>query len=153
MPPLRERHDDIPYLSNIILKRLNSEYGKKINQIHPTVIAALKKYSWPGNIRELENLMERAYLLESTPVLTPENFPEELFEEDPASTILPVHPDTTLAEARKRAVEEFERQYLKVLLSRNRGKVKVSADEADITTRQLNKLMLKYRIRKEVFKI
>ncbi|UCH19556.1 MAG: sigma-54-dependent Fis family transcriptional regulator [Deltaproteobacteria bacterium] len=152
VPPLRERHDDIPYLSNIILKRLNSEYGKKINQIHPAVTAALKKYSWPGNIRELENLMERAYLLESTPVLTPENFPEELFEKDPTSTILPIHPDTTRAEARKQAVKEFERQYLKELLSRNRGKVKVSADEAGITTRQLNKLMLKYEIRKEIFK-
>jgi DNA-binding NtrC family response regulator len=96
--------------------------------------------------------MERAYLLESTPVLTAENFPEELFTNDTTSTILPLHPKTKLAEARKRALEEFERQYLKELLSRNRGKVKVSADEAGITTRQLNKLMLKYRIRKEVFK-
>ncbi|MGD2268782.1 MAG: sigma-54 dependent transcriptional regulator [Desulfobacterales bacterium] len=152
LPSLRERKDDIPFLMNTILKRLDGTYGKKINRIHPTVTAALEKYMWPGNIRELENLMERAYLLESTPALTPENFPEELFKKDPESAILPIHPDTTLAEARKQAVEEFERQYLKELLSRNRGKVKVSADEAGITTRQLNKLMLKYAIRKEIFK-
>jgi DNA-binding NtrC family response regulator len=139
-------------LTYTILKRINSAYGKKINRVHPAVTAALKKYSWPGNIRELENLMERAYLLESTPVLTPENFPNELFEKDPAAAMLPVHANEILAEARKRAVEEFERQYIKELFSRNRGKVKVSADQAGITTRQLNKLMFKHGIRKEFFK-
>ena len=153
LPPLRERKDDISLLTDTILKRINSAYGKNINRVHPAVIAALKKYSWPGNIRELENLMERAYLLESTAALTPENFPNELFENDPAAAILPIQADASLAVARKRTVEEFERQYLKELLSRNRGKVKVSADQAGITTRQLNKLMLKYGIRKEFFKI
>jgi DNA-binding NtrC family response regulator len=152
LPPLRERKDDISLLTYTILKRINSAYGKKINRVHPAVTAALKKYSWPGNIRELENLMERAYLLESTPVLTPENFPNELFEKDPAAAMLPVHANEILAEARKRAVEEFERQYIKELFSRNRGKVKVSADQAGITTRQLNKLMFKHGIRKEFFK-
>ncbi len=153
LPPLRERKEDISLLTDTILTRINRAYGKKINRVHPAVTAALKTYSWPGNIRELENLMERAYLLESTAALTPENFPNELFENDPAAAILPIQSDASLAVARKRTVEEFERQYLKELLSRNRGKVKVSADQAGITTRQLNKLMLKYGIRKEFFKI
>ncbi|MHC4133301.1 MAG: sigma-54-dependent Fis family transcriptional regulator, partial [Planctomycetota bacterium] len=58
-----------------------------------------------------------------------------------------------LAEARQKAIEDFERKYLKELLVLKRGKIKDSAEAAGITTRQLNKLMVKYGIRKEDFKV
>lgn len=152
LPPLRERLEDLTFLINTFLKKLNRIYEKNIVDVHPAIISAFKKYTWPGNIRELENLMERAFLLETTPTLTPESFPQELFEGETPTATTPLMINTTLAEARKKAVEGFERQYLKELFSRNKGKVKVSAEEAGITARQLNKLMLKYGIRKEVFK-
>jgi DNA-binding NtrC family response regulator len=152
LPPLRERIEDIPFLTGIFLKRLNQEHGKHIAEVHPSVMAAFERYHWPGNIRELENLLERAYLLEVTAQLTPESFPEELLRTDPTSAVVPIDTKTPLAHARKKAIEEFERRYLKELFIRNRGKVKLSASEAGITTRQLNKLMLKYDIRKEDFK-
>jgi DNA-binding NtrC family response regulator len=57
-----------------------------------------------------------------------------------------------LTKARHKAVEDFERQYLKELLFRNKGKIKNSAEEAGITTRQLHKLMSKYGIQKEDYK-
>jgi DNA-binding NtrC family response regulator len=90
--------------------------------------------------------------METTGALNPESFPEELFQDSGDATVLPMRSDCSLAEARKKAIEDFERQYLKDLFSRNHGKVKKSAEQAGITTRQLNKLMLKYGIRKEEFK-
>jgi DNA-binding NtrC family response regulator len=152
LPALRERLEDLPFLMNMFLKNLNREYGKGINDIQPSVIAALRKYSWPGNIRELENLLERAYLLENGPSLSPASFPDELFEKDNPGAVFSIDDRAHLAEARRQAIEAFERRYLKELLNRNRGKVKKSAEEAGITPRQLNKLMVKYGIHKEEYK-
>ena len=154
LPPLRERKEDIAFLTTLFLKKFNREYGKGIGGVHPLVTAMLVNYSWPGNIRELENLVERAYILETSAVLTPESFPDELFEKGGSGPVaVPLGTQSTLAEARKTVVENFERQYLNELFSRNRGKVKKTAAEAGITPRQLNKLMLKYDIHKEDFKI
>ncbi len=154
LPPLRERNEDVAFLTTLFLKKFNREYGKGIGGVHPLVTEMLVNYSWPGNIRELENLVERAYILETSAVLTPESFPDELFEKGGSGPVaVPLDTQSTLAEARKTVVENFERQYLNELFSRNRGKVKKTAAEAGITPRQLNKLMLKYDIHKEDFKI
>ena len=152
IPPLRKRKEDIPLLIQFFLKKLGKDLQKNINDIHPQVKEALKKYSWPGNIRELENLLERAYILETSDVLTPESFPAELFEKEASSAVLSMDTDVSLSEARRKAVLGFERQYLKELMLRNKGKINQSAQEAGISTRQLHKLMLKYGLRKEDFK-
>jgi DNA-binding NtrC family response regulator len=152
LPSLKERKEDIQVLIEQLLKKLNAKYGKSLQDVHPKAIGALQSYDWPGNIRELENLLERAYILETSQILTPENFPVELFETDSPAALLPIDTTMTLAEARQVAVEDFERQYLKELFSRTKGKVNLAAKEADISTRQLNKLMAKHSIRKEAFK-
>jgi DNA-binding NtrC family response regulator len=153
IPPLRERVEDISFLIEIFLNKLNQKYGKNIQTVPPQVINALKNYHWPGNIRELENLMERAFILEASTMLTPECFPAELFKSDTEfSAILPVDAQLPLSEARRQVIEDFERQYLKELFARNKGKVSRTAEEAGVSTRQLNKLMVKYGIRKEAFK-
>ena len=152
IPPLRQRLEDIPLLSEIFLKRLNKMHMKDIHSIHPQVLEAFHHYSWPGNIRELENLMERAYILETTNVLMPHGFPPDLFSCDHQS--LTFLPDTslTLAEARHAVVAGMERQYLHELLTREKGRIKETADAAVITVRQLHKLMTKYELHKEDFK-
>jgi DNA-binding NtrC family response regulator len=100
----------------------------------------------------LENLIERAYILESSPNLTPESFPAELFESGVSFATLSVDSSATLAEVRRRGIENIERNYLKDLLTQKKGKIKESAEAAGITTRQLHKLMAKHGIRKEEFK-
>ncbi len=151
IPPLRERKEDIPGFIDFFLDKMNRQGNKEIREVHPLVLEALDGYSWPGNIRELENIIERAYILETSSILTPESLPYEFLEDEVAST-LPVDASVPLALARKQVLEDFERQYLKDLMTRNRGKIKDSASEAGITTRQLHKLMKKYGIRKEEFK-
>jgi DNA-binding NtrC family response regulator len=153
IPPLRERTEDIPHLVEIFIKKMNNLNTKDISRIDPNVLKSFMNYSWPGNIREMENLIERAYILETSSELTPDSFPGEMFENSFLLTKMPINSSIRLAEARQKTIEDFERKYLKELLVLKRGKIKDSAEAAGITTRQLNKLMVKYGIRKEDFKV
>lgn len=152
IPPLDERTEDIPLLVEGCLKKLNRFYSKQIYDVHPYVMEAFEKYSWPGNIRELENLLERAYILESSSMLTPESFPSELFASESPRSWVSLDTSISLAEARRRGVEQVEVTYLNSLLSAHKGKIEHSARAAGITSRQLHKLMKKYGLRKEDFK-
>ena len=152
IPPLRDRIEDIPIFVEAFLNNLNQFSLKEIRDIHPLVIEAFERYSWPGNIRELENLVERAYILEASSLLTPESFPNDLFDTEATSVFIPTGMQLTLAEVRQQGVEEVERNYLKDVLARNQGKINDSASDAGISCRQLNKLMNRYGIRKEEFK-
>ncbi len=152
IPPLRERLEDLPQLCGSILERLNKFESKNIHDIDQRVIEAFEKYNWPGNIRELENLIERAYIIETSSILTPESFPSELFEQISGTAALSANTSLTLSEARRNGIEDIERKYIKNVLGRNRGKINTSAKEAGISTRQLNKLMNRHKIRKEMFK-
>ena len=152
IPPLRERMEDIVYIVEIILKRLKKFDVKEIHDVHPHVIDAFGKYSWPGNIREMENLIERAYILEKSSILTPESFPNELFASNPSPIQMKPNISLSLAEVRRTDIEHTEKSYLKELLAVNKGRIKESAEVAGISTRQLHKLMKKYSITKEEFK-
>jgi DNA-binding NtrC family response regulator len=152
IPPLRDRIEDLPHLTALFLKRLNREMQKNIMGVHAHVVEALSRYDWPGNVRELENLIERAYILESSSMLTPDSFPREIFDHQDAPNIMSVDTHMPLAEARKTALEDFERRYIKDLVTRNKGRINNSAADAGISTRQLHKLMKKYGVRKEQYK-
>jgi DNA-binding NtrC family response regulator len=152
IPPLRERKDDIPHISQVILQRLEKFNKKQIRSINGSVMEGFMKYSWPGNVRELENLLERAYILENSSVLTVESFPAEVLASQDVSAGVVVDSSLPLAEVRNRGVEDIERRYLRELLASNRGRIKESAEVAGISTRQLHKLLNKYQIRKEEFK-
>jgi DNA-binding NtrC family response regulator len=152
IPPLRDRAEDIPHFVELFLKKLNQFNAKEIHSVQDEVVAAFQRYSWPGNIRELENLMERAYILENTSVLTPKSFPSELFESGGAHPSVPLDGKATLAEVRQRGLAEIERSYLIDVLTRHRGKIRESAKTAGVSTRQIHKLMQKYALRKERFK-
>ncbi|MBU2499175.1 MAG: sigma-54 dependent transcriptional regulator [Proteobacteria bacterium] len=150
--PLRERLEDIPHFVEIFLKKMNRFNSKEIHHVHPGVLEAFQQYHWPGNIRELENLVERAYILETSSVLSPASFPSDLFESQSLSAGLAVDPTLTLSDVRREGLRNIERNYIKEQLLRNKGKIKDSAKATGITTRQLHKLMKKYDIRKEDFK-
>jgi DNA-binding NtrC family response regulator len=152
IPQLHERKEDIPLFVNAFLKKFNRFNTKNIQGVHPEVMDALVRYAWPGNIRELENLLERAYILETTSVLRPESFPSELFDTPAPMGDFSIGATATLAEVRQKGLAEIERRYLGQLLSRNKGRINASAAEAGLGTRQLNKLMHKYGLDKGAFK-
>lgn len=152
IPTLRERTEDIPILTEIFIKRLNKLYVKQIRGVHPQVQDAFKRYSWPGNIRELENLIERAYILETATLLRPESLPRDLFSGGSAGAGVPVDISLTLAQVRRQGIEAIERYYLKELLALNAGRINATAANAGISSRQLRKLLAKYEIHKQDFK-
>jgi transcriptional regulator with GAF, ATPase, and Fis domain len=69
LPPLRERREDIPELVKHFVEKIGRRVGKKVERIPPTTMSALTCYEWPGNIRELQNLIERAVILANDGVL------------------------------------------------------------------------------------
>ncbi|HXI01716.1 MAG TPA: sigma-54 dependent transcriptional regulator [Candidatus Saccharimonadales bacterium] len=78
LPPLRERREDIPHLAFHFFDRYKMEMGKKVSGISNEAMAVLEAYSWPGNIRELQNVIERAVALESSDTVRAESLPLEI---------------------------------------------------------------------------
>jgi DNA-binding NtrC family response regulator len=88
VPPLRERLDDIPIMAGRFLKRFNEQYGKNIRELSPDTVMRLVRYDWPGNIRQLESVIERAVLFCSGDELLPICLPEEFQTRRPARVLL-----------------------------------------------------------------
>ncbi len=153
VPPLRERKEDIPDLFYNFLNELNKEYGKDIQKVDPAAIDALKSYDWPGNIREMENIAERAYILEQSDTLAAKNFPKEVMASISGKAHMPVNTSLTIQKIRKQAIEHVEKQYLRELLSEHNGRIKATASAAGISTRQIHKLLTKYGLQKSDFKV
>ena len=78
LPPLRERREDIPTLANHFIAHFNREFGKQVKGISPMAEKFLSEYHWPGNIRELKNVIERAIILENDEILMLEHLPHEM---------------------------------------------------------------------------
>ena len=78
LPPLRERREDIPLLSDHFLNRYNRRLDKTIRKVSPAALSLLMEYRWSGNIRELENIIERAVVLADGEEILPEHLPQEL---------------------------------------------------------------------------
>jgi DNA-binding NtrC family response regulator len=152
LPPLRRRIEDVPILVELFLERLNRSHPKRITLCHPDALKGLQAYSWPGNIRELENLVERAFLLEPTDMLTPASFPTELFVGSDAVTVTPLDISLTLAQTRAATIARAEEDYLQKQLAANQGRIAQTAAAAGVSPRQLHKLLTRHGIRKEAFK-
>jgi formate hydrogenlyase transcriptional activator len=75
LPPLRSRAEDIPLLVQFFVQKYAPRVGRRVDSVEPDALLALSRYPWPGNIRELENLIERALILNSGPIL---KVPQEL---------------------------------------------------------------------------
>ena len=73
VPPLRERREDIPLLVAHFLLKYNAEIGKKVSSVHPSAMELLTTHSWGGNVRELENAIERAVVLAQGREITPDD--------------------------------------------------------------------------------
>jgi two-component system, NtrC family, response regulator PilR len=129
LPSLRERIDDIPLLADHFVARFAEQMGKPISGISGAAVARLKLYGWPGNIRELENAMERAVALEQSPTILVDSLPENLANREPeaASAAAPeAFPDAGFD--LERHVQDIEREYIAEAL-RRAGGVKVKAAE------------------------
>jgi len=152
IPALRQRQEDLPLFISFFIDQLNSKHEKQIKGVTPEVMAAFDNYNWPGNIRELENLLQRAFILETTPFLGASVFPADLFTASKNKRPSRHIHLGTLAEVRQREVAKVETEYLCAVLKVHSGKINPSATTAGISRRQLHKLLSRHGIKKEDFK-
>ena len=107
VPPLKDRYEDIPLLANHFLKKYTEKVTKSIKAISPAALRLLMQHDFPGNVRELENIIERAVLLETTELLRPSSLPTQISSMVSSQPIL-FSPDSTEI----LPFEEVERQIL-----------------------------------------
>lgn len=142
MPPLRERREDIPALAEYFLKIYNRKAGKSIRGISDQVMESMKNYHWPGNIREMENLIEREVLLAKSDMITTIALPSLLSK--PESPPAPNGQIQTLS--------ENERTHILTALKKSGGKIWGSGGAAELLNlppTTLNSKMKKLGIKKE----
>ncbi len=138
IPPLRDRMEDVEALAEFFLEKYSSDMNKKLTGIAQEAIVALRAYEWEGNVRELENVIERAVVLCKGDTVTVLDLPEELRGD--TGQEYPPAGDRTLTEI----VESFERQILVRALERNGGSQTKTARELGIKRTTLRYKMDKY---------
>ena len=124
LPPLRDRGEDLMLIARYFLKRYTEEYNSKVKGFSPQSAMLMKKYHWPGNIRQLENRIKKAIIMAERVQLAPEDM--ELSDAD----LAPVVP---LAQAK----EDFQRQYINEVLARNNGNRTKTAHDLGVDPRTI----------------
>lgn len=152
LPPLRDRKSDISVLANYFLVKYRQKFGKNIRGISREVMETLCQYPYPGNVRELENLIQRAVAMEKNGLLSPDSIsPAFLRQKDDRAPDMPVVHEN-LARARQVAIEAFERKFVIERLKASRGNVTEAAQTAGVERQSLQRLMKKYEIRSEKYR-
>jgi DNA-binding NtrC family response regulator len=131
-PPLRERRDDVAPLAYYFLRQQTERQERDIKRVAMDAMTALQNHHWTGNVRELENVITRAVVMESSDTLRLNSLPQPLqalANQRPGSIPPPgaaaiagaVNTDLPYADARKHSIDRFERRYFTELLRKTRG--------------------------------
>lgn len=133
LPPLRERHEDIPVLADHFIKIYSKKYNKRVNKLSGAVLRKLTNYPWPGNVREFQHVIERTLIMSESDTLSEHDFqlnvqsaPSEGMELDSYN------------------LEEVERRIIEKVLKNNLGNVSKAAYELGLTRTSLYRRMEKY---------
>ncbi|WP_260292019.1 sigma 54-interacting transcriptional regulator [Sedimenticola hydrogenitrophicus] len=140
LPSLSERREDIPLLANHFLTRLSPRYASRVKGFSAEALDALVQYDWPGNVRQLQNVVEQLTALSTTPIITVMQVEKALREK---ASLMP-----GFQEAR----EQFERDYLVELLQRVNGNVSQAARLAKRNRTEFYKLLKRHHLEPAQFK-
>jgi DNA-binding NtrC family response regulator len=152
LPPLRERHDDVPLLAAHFLRKYSEKNKKQITSISPRAFSSLTRYSYPGNVRELENIIERAVIMEKGDSLN------RIDLKHPGMggnvDILPLIGSDIqpFRKTKTEVVERFEKEYFSQLLRMYSGNMSRASKHAGINLKNFHEKMARYGLKKEAFK-
>lgn len=164
LPPLRERTEDIPALAQQFIKKFNREHHREISDISIDAIKLLKEYRWPGNIRELENLIERAFILENTSIIEVSSLPEQVqalaknkTSQATTKSNLDIDDNAELNGYEGPLdfdlfKEEMEKEFIISALKAHKGKINQTVAHANIPKNTLLRKIKKYEINVDDYK-
>ncbi|MEL7564368.1 MAG: sigma-54-dependent Fis family transcriptional regulator [Dehalobacterium sp.] len=135
IPSLRERTGDVPVLFSYLLNKICTKMGYEVNQVSNSLMDALNSYEWPGNVRQLENYVERAVVLAGGAMLTEEHFPKKVFENRT------VRPSTAMI-----GLAQMEKETIEKALTMYKGNISQTAKKLGITRNTLYNKLREYDI-------
>jgi DNA-binding NtrC family response regulator len=143
LPPLRERKEDIPILSSHFLKKFVKRTNKNIVGFSEETLERFESYTWPGNIRELENAIERAVTMAKEELIQLEDLPTNIYQNKAVSDD---YDNLSIKEAKQKAIDRVERNYLIRMLRKYKGNISRIAKDAGMTRRNLHRLLNRHKI-------
>ena len=151
LPPLRGRRDDIPLLASYFLQRYNEQLKKNVRGFSAEAMRMLKEYDFPGNVRELENLVERSVMLSKGEIVLPDAFGDLALPPAEYAVTLPIL-SPVFSKSREHVLDLFEKQFLLQVLETHHGNVTDAASSSRMTRQNFQRLMKKHRITSRPFR-
>jgi len=145
IPPLRSRKDDIALLANFFIRRYSRHFRKNITGISNKALSILQTYAYPGNVRELENLMERAVMLTQGKVILADAFGDLSMDKSPIPLHLPLV-SSDFSEARDYILNIFEKQFIREQLARFNGNISKAAEASHMSRQNFHRLLVKHKL-------
>jgi transcriptional regulator with PAS, ATPase and Fis domain len=149
LPPLRERKEDIELLVRYFLLQFNDKLKKSITGLTPETLSALKSHSWPGNIRQLENVLERMILMCDGNILTTDDLPEEIgVPVGDKSEPMQLDGSASLKQIVRRQTQSLERELIEKALEETSGNVTRAAEKLGLSRKGLQLKMKELGVRR-----
>ena len=151
LPPLRDRKEDIHLLASYFLQKYNDQLKKSVRGFSGEALRILTGYDYPGNVRELENLVERSVMLSKGEVVLPDAVGDLAARPAPKGVTFPIL-SPVFSKSRGHVLDLFERQFLSEQLEAFHGNVTDAAASSHMTRQNFQRLMKKHRITSRAFR-
>ncbi len=147
LPPLRERREDIPLMAQFFLEKYSKDLGKNVRSISSYALDTLMKYNFPGNVRELENIIERSVALESSNIILPESLVLSEHKKDSSPGKSPSLHLTPAGLDLEKEIEQLEKEIIRQALQMSNGVIKKAAELLRLSFRSMRWKIQKYGLR------
>ncbi|MEE8478676.1 MAG: sigma-54 dependent transcriptional regulator [Candidatus Neomarinimicrobiota bacterium] len=152
LPPLRDRRDDIPLFVEHFMALFSNRLNKMVTVVPEEVMELLLKYNYPGNVRELKNIIEHGIILSKSHIFDKESLQSVILQERDLSEIDFNINNFNLKEAKRDILNSFEKKFLIELLKTHHGNVILAAKNAGIERQSLYRLLKKHCINPKIYK-
>ncbi|HQI05836.1 MAG TPA: helix-turn-helix domain-containing protein, partial [bacterium] len=154
VPPLRDYKDDIPNLIENFIREANANFKTSVKRVNKKALSALMQYDYPGNVRQLRNVINQAVIMADGDTIKPEDIPAEIFsvnnENSEAGDVIPCLENETGLRSyhaeKEKMMEKFTREYFSALLRHSGGNMAATAKTAGISRVALYKIFKKFGI-------